>query len=60
MRGCWRTIKGRLLPLPMGLWLALEIRHTTVVNVNGQVLCLLDGKRWNQSDQTSHLIGLAS
>lgn len=43
MRGRWRTIKGRLLLLPTEVWIALEIGNTTVVNVNGQVLRLLDG-----------------
>jgi len=42
MRGRWRTIKGRLLLLPTEAWLALEIGNTTVVNVNGQVLRVLD------------------
>jgi endonuclease-8 len=42
MRGRWRTIKGRLLLLPTEMWLALEFRDTTVANVNGQVLRVLD------------------
>jgi len=42
MRGKWRTIKGRLLLLPSEMWLALEVHNTTVCNVNGQVLRVLD------------------
>jgi len=42
MRGRWRTIKGRLLLLPTEMWLALEIGNTTVGNINGQVLRVLD------------------
>jgi endonuclease VIII len=43
MRGRWRTIKGRLLLLPTEMWLALEIGHVTVGNINGQILRVLDG-----------------
>jgi formamidopyrimidine-DNA glycosylase len=43
MRGRWRTIKGQLLLLPTEMWLALEIDNTTVGNVNGQILRVLDG-----------------
>jgi len=42
MRGRWRVVKGRLLLLPSEMWLALEVGNTTVCNVNGQVLRVLD------------------
>ena len=48
MRGRWRTIKGRLLLLPTEMWLALETRHTTVANINGQILRPLDAQTLQQ------------
>jgi formamidopyrimidine-DNA glycosylase len=43
LQGRWRSVKGRLLLLPSEMWLALEVDNTTVCNVHGQVLRVLDG-----------------
>ncbi|MFW6162489.1 MAG: zinc finger domain-containing protein, partial [Planctomycetota bacterium] len=42
MRGRWRKIKGRLLMLPEGTWLALYVGAHTVCNLNGQMLKMTD------------------
>ncbi len=38
MRGSWRRLEGRLLLLPPGTWLALDMGSHTVCNLNGQML----------------------
>jgi len=38
MRGRWKGYDGRLLLLPDGVWLAIEVGARTVCNVHGQML----------------------